>query len=667
MNAKNRFIHYFFTLVSVYALVACSDSDVPEPTPIELIEKVSFPFTTNNTLYAFDPQTGEKEKLAESNKSMMILLDTDQSTQVNDENNNVFFDHTPLPEYAAYVIDQSVRLYDFYTRREHILTNFEALNDLETNEYVCDLRNLTTVDEARLAKKEAFFKDEKAFYIKTSLNEDCTGSATSFNYLRIEIADSFTETFDIRRTTLLEHTHKHTHKHVHVDSHDHPHGDGLCEKDEITKIETCSTNHLHNHVHEHDFLYVIMDEHLLGEDPDIVHNDPSNQEIELETLPVLVGRRHQVDEALMYSGYPIVDTNNKQFGYLGFNRTESEYKFYVIINQDLEKLELWNTTESEFSSELSIQPENAAGKVLQVSADTVLIEFNWKLVKWDLESLFDDDMDKEREYNVNNPVFQRTPEENYLSASYNIDSQTETIVIKDNNSLHVTFKDTPSRHVRTFEDTNLSDFSFSLFSDNQIVAIKTFEEDDSFLGTSITKIDIDNALEQTIIPITQTHIIYSTFFYDVLITSIEDRINTTWNGNFFGPQLTEKFSPALENVTWAAKSDLRPTSNNTLFEPAILHSDVSISSSITSNPALFEPQAYFFDTNAVDGDGQGDLIGTIPTEVSIAHTIIIHNELFGNITIEEAITSPRVLKTYFFNPDDSSVEMKLMYEEVLEQ
>ena len=690
MNAKNRFIHYFFTLVSVCALAACSDSDVPEPTPIEIIEKVSFPFATNNTLYAFTPQTGEKEKLAESNKSMMILLDTDQSTTVNDEDNNSFFDHTSLPEYAAYIVDQSVHLYDFYTRREHILTSFEALNNEGTNEYICDLRNLITVDEARLAKKEAFFKDEKAFYIKTSLNENCTGNATSFNYLRIEIADSFTETFDIRRTTLLEHTHKHTHEHEHIDDHDHEHRIEDCHTETFFNVETtvCSNNHLHNHDHEHDFLYPIMDEHLFGEDPDIVHNDPNNQSIELETHPVLVGRRHQVDEALMYSGEPIVDTNNKEFGYLGFNSAESSYKFYVIINQDLEKLELWNTTNSEFS----IQPEGSVGKSRQGFSDSILLEFNWKVVNWNITELFDDDKDNEREASINTPLFQRTPEDTYTRAVYSMNLSTEKLAIKDNKSIFiVSAQETqPQIPLRTLDETNLDFFNFSLFNkkliaykqytsgtensnlslfDNKLVAFKQYTSDAENSSLSITEIDVDTGLENTLIPLTDSAFSFIPFTNQTLAISIEDpiedRINTIWKGDFFNPELTNVFTPSLENVTWTGISDRKATSNSTQVEPVILHSDLTQQSSNELNSVLVEPKAYLFDSDKVNGHGK--LLGTVPTEVTFAYGITIHNELFANITIEEALVSPRVLKTYYFNPDDPSVEMQLMYEEVFEQ
>jgi len=632
-------------------LTACADSSTPEKVLPEIIEKISFPFILDNTLYNFEPKTGEKEKLAESNKSMMISLDIDQS-ETTTEDENTFLEHSALPEYVVYVEDQTIRLYDLYTTDDRVLISFSATNNQEENEYICDIKNLTTLDLDHLSKKEILYKDEKGFYVKTSTDENCVGDASSFKYLQIKIVDSFTETYTIRRTILLKHAHQHTHQHDHEPPHDHDHAV------DIDDIE----NHLHKHEHEHDFLYVDMDEHKYADDPDIVHNDSKNQEIEAETHPVLVGKKYVVDQALMYSGKPIVDLNNKQFGYLGFNNSDPEpsYKFYEIIGDELDKFELWKLTNNEFS----IQPDNTFGTIQEGFENTIFIEFNWKLIKLNIEDLFDDDRDKEREFSINNPIFSRTPTTFYTSVSYSINENKNIIAIRDQNTLYSFFSFTPPQNtypiLRTLNDKNLDEFEFN-FLGNQIMAIKRFSENSVSLGTSITSIALSNGLERTLVGKYLGDVSYEFFPDEKLALSLEDLLNTTWNAQLYNENLGRSFPSTPENTIWAEITDKRtiPTNSDTVI--SIVQSDNSTVSDVNGKPVLVNPSLHLFDNHATDK--LGDSLALIPGEVADVHSITMLSELFGTIKIEESTLEPEQTKTYFFNPDDPTDEIKLMYED----
>jgi len=721
MHARISLIQYFILLATFCVLAACTDSNTTEAPPTPIIEEALFPFIQNHSLYNFNPETGEKEKLAESNKSLMIGLDIDQSEPAveEDDDSETTLIHTALPEYVVYVKDQTLRLYDVFTRHDHLLTSFATTNEQNNDEFICDLKPSVTIDKEHLDKNEILFKNEASVYIKVSSNEDCTGNPTSFKYFQIQIEDSFTETFEIRRTTLLKHEHFHTHQHEHdydhdndhegnhahigdhaIDPnypdeapHDHSHNDTKPDKlhshkhSESVLNSKDRKNHEHKHEHTHGFKYIIMDEHKFNDDPDTspenVHNNPINHLTETETLPVLVGKKHVIDSALMYSGNPIVDLRNKRFGYLGFNNSDPEsdeasYRFFEVVEDGNEKRELWKMTNSEFS----VQPEDYWGYIDRDFSDAVMIEFNWKMVKWDLEDLFDDDKTAERQSSIDNPMFNRThtPEATYNRAEYSINKTSDAIVIHDViqetiqdkvtqeestqevEVLYTVSKEGTQSLVHTFKDENLDSFDFILLL-NDIINLKNFSDDSGDLGSSVTNTDLTNLLEHTLNPIsalTRT-IPYSD---NSLAISTQDYAGSHWNANYYSSNLIKKFTLDLENATWGTLLDQRTISPSPYsFAPILLHSNTEEDDLTLSMSALSEPNVYLF--NQFTPNDKGELLGTVPTMVSYAYDAIIHNELFAQITIQEALTLPITYKTYYFNPDDPTTEMELMYEEVL--
>lgn len=730
MHARISFIQYFILLATFCVLGACADSSITEIPPTPITEEASFPFIQDHTLYNFDPETGEKEKLAESNKSMMIPLDTDQSTLEQNEDDTNYLEHTFLPEYIVYVQNQSLRVYDLYTRHDHLLIDFSTSNDQEDNVFICQLKNIRTADIESLNAKQLLIKDERRVYIKTSTNESCTVNedTPNFQYLEIEIADSYTETFDIRRTTLLAHEHFHTHHHEHDYDHendhagDHNHDDGHEAEPETGDFhkdghqvnpdypdeaphdhdynhddlhthqhgidaQDDRKNHEHKHEHTHEILYPILEDHKFSDTSpkslEAVHNNPQNQQTKIETHPVLVGRNLTIeptlitDSTLMYATI-IVDLNNSRFGYLGFNHstTDPAYKFYKIIGDELDKFKVWEMTNSEFS----LQPENGKGLINTRFSDSIMIEFNWKMVKWNVADLFDDDKDVERAFSIDQPFFQREPEASYTPVDFSTNNEDTMVIMKKihendskKNAIYAVSKQGLEFHVRNLDDEGLDSINFTLFN-TTLLTKKNFVIDTKYSGFSYSIININSPIEQTLIPKTLTPTREIFFQGPTFAISIEEDqetqtggdISKQWTSHYFNSNLETPsgLDSNLQNTTWGRVSDRRALSDNKQFVPALLHSKTT-AHQFPNRHGLSEPKAYLFDNNTANG--RGALIGTVPTDVRSFSDIIIHNQLFGNITIEENAQDLNITvhKTYYFNPDDPTIEMKLMYEEIV--
>ena len=63
----------------------------------------------------------------------MLALDTDQSTQAVNAENDSYLSQTSLPEYVVYVQDQLIHIYDLSTRHDHLLADFSTQINQEDN------------------------------------------------------------------------------------------------------------------------------------------------------------------------------------------------------------------------------------------------------------------------------------------------------------------------------------------------------------------------------------------------------------------------------------------------------------------------------------------------------------------------------------------------------
>jgi len=687
MNAKWLYILLPVVLLS---LSACSESEKVIETPPPVVEKISFPYINDHTLYSFEPVTGDRELIVQSNRKMMLSLDIDQTTSITIDEEN-FLQHSRLPEYIIYVTDQALHLYDPATRHDHELISFTpAQGDTSSAaEYICDIQKIITIDKESAAQQETLLKDETGVYVKTSLNENCSedegaedegaeDAPPSFNYYQLSIETSTTETFEIRQSSLLKHTHVSTHEHDHDnDSHSHEHSDK-----EIEDKDFDTNNHAHNHTHTHEktFKDLVQHHHLTQEEVDETHNDTNNQEIEFRTFPVFVAKKLKIDQALMYSGTPIVDIENKQFGYLGFNTKEQAYKFYATDPENLKKTELWTMPVPGSLIPLRIPtdkdqlfPHRNKPQVYQELPNGILLTHSAKLVKLVLEDLFDDDQDKEREFSFAHPLFETSDQK---TASYHYNSETDEIAVKYENSIFIikNHSNEPYKLVRTFSNDALDKFSIAPFSD-EVIVLKdlSFNETPSVCPTqdicSFTSVNIESGQENTLISkSTDGHRLR--VFGNVILANLEDSENNTWNAQFFKTDLRTLFSPPLVNSIWGVLKDLRYDTENE-STPTIVNANSGTSSEANEKPTLSAPNLYTFDIDATLG--QGELIGTIPTEVAYVKEIVVFNEYYGLIELKESSAPDAPTKTYFFPPEISNInvtgefgDMKLLFEETIE-
>jgi len=710
MNLTISLTNLLISGLFVLCLTACSESKTPTETLPDIVERASFPYFKNFTLFNFNPLNGEAEKLVSSNKSLMITLDTDSSdtettTNEDDESSQESITHSPLPEYVVYVNDQSLYLYDFETRYVHTLLAFEADENNAIDSYICDLKKVITLDEIARKDNKILYKDEKKVYIKTSQLDDCSGDAASFTYLQVNIEESPTETFEVRRTVLNEHKHKHTHLHDHEGDHNHTHTLTTRDPDPDNNNATFDpTFHAHEHANTHDLqLFGDLDEHqyLTNEEINEAHNNTINtnilkddvisQEIIFETHKILVGKKSAIDLALMYSGRPIVDIENEQFGYLGFNPIEAAYKFYHIRDTDtLEKELLWQVSNEEFltrptppspliDSEILSPTTNRPSNYV-ILDDGLILEHNWKVIKFNLLDLFDDDQDNERDFSLSNPIFTRTEEAPYKKANMHYNTSTNKIAIEDNNNIYqLDNADILSTKLLRQLGEEILDIELRQLSE-VIFVEKVFEINES----SYTAVSNETSLEETLFSRNSDK---HSFMHldDALFFSYFDATSNSLKATALNSSLNTVFDEPLNHYLWTMTEDLLQSYETNEYitlvtsrdenEQAIDPATLSKPSIYTFNPQLpSDPDPDF--TPDLDRDltslGQGDhgtLIGEIDSNIYSVNKVTILNKYYGFVELYESALDfeNNIPKTYFFAPEASSInlndsfgDMKLM-------
>jgi hypothetical protein len=701
MNAKSLFLTTTLAYIFLVTISGCSESTKEaDPLP-ELISSVNFPFIKNNSLYSFDPETGESETLFTAEKELILALDTDASSKEKNEDNSLTFKHTSTAEYFAYANAQTLHLYDIETRIDHQLYDFrkDIIFDPESNtfvtapeSYICDIQKIVTWDEESRLAKRVLYKDELSIYVKTSTNKECQNTETPFSYWQINIEES-SEQLSRRRKILLEHSHDHTHFHDHNDEssdlfsiHEHTHALKENELDE-NNIPFNPNYHEHNHNHTHDFLFTDehAHEHLTRSEVDAVHNNPINQEIMFETHPKLIGKKttvdsldgttidgstdrikvKKVDEALMYSGKPIVDIPNRRFGYLGFNTTENTLKFYSVINPDdneLKKKLLWQLTSNNFNaidndhSTLSdlekLTPKYNRFSNFQYAEENIFITTNNKIFFFSLADLFDDDAIEERESSLSNPLFTSGISEPTLSDRANYNPLINKMAITEGLTvLSIDFSNNsgiPEQASRIIQlnEQNLNSISASYISSNSILIEKQFNENNtnqnSIAVLQNTGLEVQTVLTKTPDTISST-VLNNEAFINLRTGEFQNR-----SSEYFAPDFhsTVAFSESI----WG--SDGVDYRNN--MEQFI----VSIASSETSATeinSIASPKLYLLDDDLLD---RSEDFGYIPSNIINIEKVVIFTELYGLIEVMNTDLSKSI---YFFARQKSSFNFNNEY------
>lgn len=684
MNAKSLFFCVATVVAFTSILSACSESTKEaEPLP-DIISKVHFPYIKGNGLYSFEPTTGESEKLTESELSMFLALDTDISTPISNENGTETFENTSKAEFFIVANKQTLHIYDLNTRKEHLIFSFK--DDLvfaeEENElllapesYICDIQKSITLDEDARFAEFTLYKDELKVYVKTSPNSDCNLNNQAFNFWQIDIVNSQEETYTIRRKNLLEHSHDHTHFHDHddpdyalADEHNHDHS---LETEEAG----LNNNHEHTHSHLHDFIYPSdhFHEHLTKEEIDKVHNSINYQEIVFETYPILTGRKSSIksiDEALMYSGKPVVDIENKSFGYIGLNTQENAYNFYSIIdiNETIEKKFLWtlqsdlfnnleNTTKQLSGLEKLVSTYNSPSNFIYANK-SIIITANNKLLFFTFEELFDDDNSEAREERLSNPIFTSINSFNTAQTNFDYNALKKTMIITEGLKIWlVDFTDNSFSSPELVKDYSLnidplnipSAIKAELF-DEEILVTKYFDSNVPAI-TSVISLQKGGLESNTIIAKTNDIISTTVANFKTTIDSQETRENkaiininntdeSTLNSIVIGDILSSSPGTFTDSIFIPRALDFRSFSD---ISPYIKSDYIQLSPNSLRSPNLY------LDTNTVIEN-----FGEIPDEVTQAKRVVIFDDIYGLI---ETVDTNGIESIYFFAIDRTSFNL----------
>ena len=678
MNHRSSLSVLTLFLVCLIMLTSgCSETTKQAPSPDKLVFPVYFPLIENANLYSLENSIEygvaakenqenilEQKLLLTSPTGLILALDTDQSAKDTEGSIETFI-HTPLPEYIAYAKKHTLHIYDLNTRFDHQVYSFETDEFFEAQQqsdksptwFICDIQKVITWDEESRLSKKVLFKDELAVYVKTSSQEDCSAPVEGFKFWQINIETSTNddETFTIRRRILKEHSHNHKHFHDHDNEndelfaeHDHQHTleEGELDEDGLPFV---SNNHKHKHTHSHDFVYGPEHAHelLTQEEKDEEHNDPRNHEIEFETHPKLIGKRTtitSIDEALMYSGTPVIDIAARNFGYLGLNSTDEAFKFYSVNFDTLEKKLLWSQHDENLAGLTNHPMKQADWKTLVPAYNRPLnflnvnngiaIFANALLFNFSLESIFDDDATETIAQSLSNPLFSSNVISYPISqrSQYN-PVEHKMVIVEDKQLWLIDFNTTPPipTLIKTYNEPNL----YSLFAQpmgGNIMVTKDFSENE-LITSSITTIQ-ENGLEiNTLLAKTPDTLRVIPQRDESLVTIIDSdngSISAKYFLNNFGSPI-----PVLLETMWVNRSfDYRD------------NVETQIIAQLSSNnlpiiPGTIEqPSVYILDNE--DSAGRGEKITEIPDAAQSASGLVIFNEFYS---IVEYTNSENILTT----------------------
>jgi hypothetical protein len=674
MNAKSIFSATTIAYIVIITLSGCSKSTKEAEALPEIISAIDFPYISNNTLYSFNPENGDSELLAVFDTGLILALDTDESTSDLDDNNAQNFIHSVGAEYFAYANQQTLHVYDVQTRKDHQVYDFK--NDIifdpetqkiqaRTNRYICDIQKIVTWDDEARLSKSVLYKDEFGVYVKTSSIDDCSDISGSFDYWQINFEES-SEDFSIRRKTLLEHSHKHAHIHDHndedyefADLHNHEHS---LENGEL------ENNHEHGHKHTHDFLFEDSHIHnlLTKDEVDSVHNSFRNQEVKIETHPLFIGKKTSltsIDEALMYSGRPVIDLPSRKFGYLGLNTKEQSYKFYSVKTETLKKALLWELPNDSFDllennyaslnlSDLEkLSPKSNRFSTFRYINSDILISVKNKIIFFTLEELFDDDKAKAREARIATPLFTSNISNPKLSSRIKYNSINKKMVITENKDIFSIDFSTDLleevKLIKRFNEPNLVNLESTYISDNILV-------EKNFLNQDITQSSIvllqETGLEDLTVLTKTLNSISTINLVNETLINLSDANFQTRSAEYFSDTLITPLR--FDDSIWSLDSvDYRTFEQ--IDVASIFSSDVSF---FNEQNSIIKPKLYLFDEN--EPNGQGEDFGSVPQDIIGASRVIIFTDLYG---IVEVTNTDSTTSMYFFSNQESSFNFDNQY------
>ena len=603
--------HTALTLALLLTLIGCSDSStISTIAPPQFVPEVSHPFIDDNILYEFDPTlnddilnntgTPKSTQLVGNSNELIISIDTDQSLPEEDEEGNIYQAHNALPEYVAFTQENILFLYDLETRYTHLLYDFTAAsnpnNDPENDpETICDLQKSITVDEDSFNQNKILFKDERLVYVQTSSSEDCTQTTLNAFYA-IKITESATDTFEIRQL---------------VSSTDN---DG----NQIAIIQRI-------------------------------------------THPILYGAKTTTEEALMYAGQPIFNSDIDKFGYLGIDSRSLELKFFLTDIEDLSKSILWRIQSDDFDLQANFQQEYGANSIATIIPsknrlpshhlfyDSIMLEHGWDIVKLDLDHIFDDDRNVERDNSVENPIFSRDdsifaeykPLEVALSPTIDDDfifSENDRVYIVSGAALKSTLlipQPSPPLLSSSLEYVN-----------GRVVVKKQFTN----VYSSMTALDSRN-IENTLAPYnTNTKLALTIDSHPMLVANIEDKDDKTWQSQVYGSGLS--LTDDLQQSLLAPHIDSREYSGQTT-SIVLMHENDTTDSTFS---ALGQPSVSCYLSNVEAYCPSGQVFGIIDKDItgSTENSFISLSDDYGIATLSYINNDQATVSRFYFDPIDTN-------------
>ncbi len=193
-------------------MTACSETGSdgsPPDTP--LVEPIEFPFVEDATVKEFSPKKSTSthnisinSTRITSDQGLIVPLDTDQSVIINDEDDNPVIDHSPLPDFYAYASGQILYALETETRYNHTLFNFKNTRTPSRNEFICDLREVTTIDRESVNDGNLVTKNARAVYVHADNEATCDGDTPAFYLIRIQENKGKTFTIRVRKENEVE-------------------------------------------------------------------------------------------------------------------------------------------------------------------------------------------------------------------------------------------------------------------------------------------------------------------------------------------------------------------------------------------------------------------------------------------------------------------------------
>ena len=190
-------------VLSIPILQACSDSatddNINDP---PLVFPVTAPFVFDGALYEYRKDLQQANKLVEFGSGAATFLDTDVSKEISDylEQNFLFSDATP--DHFAFQSENSVKLFQFETKRVHNIYDFASDDNPNGQEQLCALRPVTRFDEEPFNAETLILKEEPSVYARAvAVGEDCNDMSASRYYklLITESSELFAITQEVER------------------------------------------------------------------------------------------------------------------------------------------------------------------------------------------------------------------------------------------------------------------------------------------------------------------------------------------------------------------------------------------------------------------------------------------------------------------------------------